>query len=144
MPPSKDDKAKQKLKEIVELCKNDCAYFIENFCKVKHPTVGEIPFKLFKYQRDSLNQFSEYRFNLFSKTITLYNNFGYYENSISLPASLDDIYPLNIYYLGKISPYLYEPLYKLYNTEKKITDRNEEIIKRIENKVKKYIGLSLL
>jgi len=57
----------QKLKQIISQCRESCEFFIETFCKVKHPTAGEIPFKLFKYQLKSLAEFRKHRFNLFSK-----------------------------------------------------------------------------
>lgn len=42
---------------ILRKCKKSFTYFCENFCKVKHPSAGIIPFKLFKYQKKSINIF---------------------------------------------------------------------------------------
>jgi len=43
-------------------------YFIENFCKIKHPVAGILPFGLFDYQKKSLEDFKKYRFNVYRKT----------------------------------------------------------------------------
>lgn len=55
------------IKLFVQKCRNSCSYFIESCCKIKHPTLGVIPFKLFKYQKDSLREFRTHRFNIFRK-----------------------------------------------------------------------------
>jgi len=54
--------------EVIKRCKKDPAYFIDHFCKIKHPNAGIIPFQLFSYQRNCLKDFKENRFNIFSKT----------------------------------------------------------------------------
>ena len=54
--------------QILVRCKNSPSYFIENFCKVKHPKAGVIPFKLFSYQKKSLTAFRQNRFNVYKKT----------------------------------------------------------------------------
>lgn len=56
-----------KIKSIIKKCKNS-AYFIDNYCKVKHPTAGVIPFRLFKYQQDNLRKFAQNRFVIYTKT----------------------------------------------------------------------------
>lgn len=61
-------KSAHKLKKLINNCKNSCDYFIEKFCRVKHPTAGEIGFNLFKYQKHSIRTFQNSRFVLFSKT----------------------------------------------------------------------------
>lgn len=58
----------RRLKKIIKNCKNNVEYFIENFCKVKHPTAGILPFKLFDYQRKSLKTYQEHRFIIYKKT----------------------------------------------------------------------------
>lgn len=55
------------IKQIVKSCKQSASYFMENFCKIKHPLIGIIPIKLFKYQRDSLLSFRQNRFCVFKK-----------------------------------------------------------------------------
>jgi len=57
-----------KIKEIVRKCKKSPEYFIDNFCKIKHPQAGILPFKLFNYQRKCLGHFTKNRFNIFGKT----------------------------------------------------------------------------
>lgn len=54
-------------KSIINKCKASCTFFIENFCKVKHTNAGILPFKLFKYQKESLKAFKKHRFNLYKK-----------------------------------------------------------------------------
>jgi hypothetical protein len=56
------------MKQLLLRCKNSPIYFIENFCKVKHPKAGVIPFSLFSYQKSSLNSFRSNRFNVYKKT----------------------------------------------------------------------------
>lgn len=56
------------LAKIIKKCQADPEFFISNFCKVKHPTAGILPFKLFKYQKRCLKDFLKYRFNAFHKT----------------------------------------------------------------------------
>lgn len=63
-----EDKKVKKIKEIIKRCKQSPAYFIDNFCKIKHPNAGIIPFQLFSYQRNCLSDFTNHRFNIFSKT----------------------------------------------------------------------------
>lgn len=53
--------------KIIKRCQKDPAFFINNFCKVKHPKLGIIPFTLFKYQRRCLQDFLKNRFNVFRK-----------------------------------------------------------------------------
>ena len=57
------------LVKIIKRCQQDPAFFINNFCKVKHPKLGIIPFKLFKYQKRCLKDFLENRFNVFRKCL---------------------------------------------------------------------------
>lgn len=60
--------AKRKIKNIIRKCKGDCGFFIDNFCKVKHPNAGIIPFHLFSYQHKCLSAFRDHRFTIFGKT----------------------------------------------------------------------------
>jgi len=64
---AEDNKVAQ-IKAIIKRCKDSPAYFIDTFCKIKHPNAGIIPFQLFSYQRNCLNDFKLNRFNVFSKT----------------------------------------------------------------------------
>lgn len=50
---------KEQKKEILRRCKESFIYFCTNFCKIKHPNAGIIPFKLFKYQIESVKEFQE-------------------------------------------------------------------------------------
>jgi len=45
---------------VLRRCKKSFQYFCENFCKIKHPNAGIIPFKLFKYQKKSIKAFKKY------------------------------------------------------------------------------------
>lgn len=55
------------MKEIIKRCRSSVTFFINNFCKIKHPSIGVIPFKLFGYQKNCLKAFRENRFNCFKK-----------------------------------------------------------------------------
>jgi len=54
-------------KRVIQRCKSDPVFFIESFCKIKHQTLGVLPFKLFGYQRESIRQFLKHRFNIYKK-----------------------------------------------------------------------------
>lgn len=51
---------KEQKKEILRRCKESFIYFCTNFCKIKHPNASIIPFKLFKYQIESVRDFQEH------------------------------------------------------------------------------------
>lgn len=53
--------------KIIKKCQKDPAFFINNFCKIKHPKLGTLPFKLFSYQKKCLDDFQKHRFNIFKK-----------------------------------------------------------------------------
>lgn len=53
--------------EFLRRCKESVTYFIETCVKIQHPTIGILPFKLFKYQKNSLGKFRKHRFNVFRK-----------------------------------------------------------------------------
>lgn len=40
-----------------EKCKYNPIYFIINYCVISHPIKGNIPFKLFDYQKDLVKKF---------------------------------------------------------------------------------------
>ena len=54
------------VKELVK-CGKDPQYFIDNYCKISHPMHGQIPFKTYDYQKDMLQSFNDYRFNVILK-----------------------------------------------------------------------------
>ena len=53
-------------KEIIK-CSNSFAYFCHKYVKILHPMRGLIPFVLFKYQRKTISDYENYRFNIISK-----------------------------------------------------------------------------
>ena len=53
-------------KEIIK-CSNSFAYFCHKYVKILHPMRGLIPFVLFKYQRKTINDYENHRFNIISK-----------------------------------------------------------------------------
>jgi len=58
----------QQIEEIIK-CRRDPTYYIENYCKVKNPIQGIIPFKLYEFQRDLiLNHLNKNRFNIILKS----------------------------------------------------------------------------
>ena len=54
------------LKEIVK-CGKDPGYFINNYAKISHPLRGLIPFRMYDFQEDLINDFNDYRFNVILK-----------------------------------------------------------------------------
>ena len=55
------------MEQLILRCQRSSMFFIENFCKVQHPKAGVLPFKLFKYQKTSLDAFLTSRWNLYRK-----------------------------------------------------------------------------
>lgn len=53
--------------KVIKKCQKDPAFFINNFCKVKHPKLGILPFKLFSYQKRCLKEFLNHRYSIFRK-----------------------------------------------------------------------------
>ncbi len=56
----------QARQEIIR-CGKDPAYFINKYVKIRHPVCGLIPFNLFDYQRGTIEQFLNHRFNVILK-----------------------------------------------------------------------------
>lgn len=59
---------KEQRKEEFMKCKADPAYFIDKYCKVRHPTRGLIAFNLFQFQEELLDEFRKNRYNLYVKS----------------------------------------------------------------------------
>ena len=57
----------ENFKKVLKRCQKSCMFFIENFCKVKHPAAGIIPFTLFPYQKRSILDYLRYRYNIYRK-----------------------------------------------------------------------------
>ena len=53
-------------KEIIKCGKNP-NYFINNYAKITHPQRGLIPFKLYPFQEDLVENFIDHRFNVILK-----------------------------------------------------------------------------
>jgi len=58
---------KELVREIVK-CGKDPVYFIDNYCKISHPTRGQIPFKTWDFQQELLHKFNDYRNNVILKS----------------------------------------------------------------------------
>ena len=60
------------LKEIIKLeyqkCSKDPIYFMKKYCMIQHPTRGKIPFHLYPFQENTLNDFYSYRYNIVLKS----------------------------------------------------------------------------
>ena len=56
-----------KLVEEFKKCKADAAYFISNHIKVTHPVRGLVPFKLYPFQENILENLQKHRFNILRK-----------------------------------------------------------------------------
>lgn len=57
----------ENIAQVIERCRSSVIFFIENFCQVKHPTAGVIPFRLFSYQKRSLAAFHKHRMCCYRK-----------------------------------------------------------------------------
>jgi hypothetical protein len=55
------------VKEIVK-CGKDPNYFFKNYIKIQHPIRGLIPFEMFPFQEDCVDEFLEHRFNIVVKS----------------------------------------------------------------------------
>ena len=59
--------SKKQLEQEIIKCGRDPYYFIYNYVKISHPTKGTIPFKLFQFQKETLEKFDNYRLNIVLK-----------------------------------------------------------------------------
>ena len=50
---------KEIIKEEYVKCARSATYFIKKYCMIQHPTKGKIPFHLYPYQEDSLQEFQD-------------------------------------------------------------------------------------
>ena len=57
---------KEVLEELVK-CGKDPKYFINNFARISHPMRGLIPFRLYNFQEDTIDDFNRHRFNIILK-----------------------------------------------------------------------------
>jgi hypothetical protein len=56
-----------KQRAVIERCRSDPLFFIDNFCKVKHPKAGVLPFKTWTYQRRVVAASRKHRFIITKK-----------------------------------------------------------------------------
>lgn len=61
-------KSKSALYDEVMKCAEDPAYFITKYLFVQHPVKGRLPFQLFDFQKDCLNDFIKYKHNIIVKS----------------------------------------------------------------------------
>lgn len=63
---------KKTLKEIVKIeyqkCASDPVYFMKKYCMIQHPVRGKIPFHLFPFQEDTIEDFTNHRYNIILKS----------------------------------------------------------------------------
>ena len=64
---SKKPTRKQNVQEIIK-CGKDPNYFFENYVKIQHPVRGMIPFKMYDFQKDCVEDFKDHRFNIVLKS----------------------------------------------------------------------------
>jgi len=58
---------KDLVKEIVK-CGKSSTYFIDNYCKISHPTKGQISFKTWDFQKELLLKFEDFKNNVILKS----------------------------------------------------------------------------
>jgi len=55
--------AEKSLKDIIKeeyvKCAKSASYFMKKYCMIQHPTKGKVPFHLYPYQEDTLEDFQE-------------------------------------------------------------------------------------
>ena len=55
------------VKEIIK-CGKDPNYFFKNYLKIQHPVRGLIPFQMYPFQEECVDEFNEHRFNIILKS----------------------------------------------------------------------------
>ena len=55
------------VKEIIK-CGKDPNYFFKNYLKIQHPVRGLIPFQMYPFQEECVEEFNEHRFNIILKS----------------------------------------------------------------------------
>jgi hypothetical protein len=55
------------VKEIIR-CGKEPNYFFKNYLKIQHPVKGLIPFEMYPFQEDCVDEFNEHRFNIILKS----------------------------------------------------------------------------
>jgi hypothetical protein len=58
---------KAQVAEIIK-CGKDPNYFFKNYLKIQHPVRGLIPFEMYPFQEDCVDQFIDHRFNIILKS----------------------------------------------------------------------------
>ena len=58
---------KQEIRKEIIKCGKDPVYFINNYAKISHPMLGLIPFNMYDYQEDLIENFNDHRFNVILK-----------------------------------------------------------------------------
>lgn len=53
----------EQLKEL-KRCARDPEYFIVKYVKIQHPILGSIPFEMYGYQRDMIQNFQQHKYNI--------------------------------------------------------------------------------
>ena len=61
----------EQLKEVIKQeyikCAQDPVYFLKKYCMIQHPIKGKIPFTLYPFQEETVNDFKDNRFNIILK-----------------------------------------------------------------------------
>lgn len=58
---------KEVIKEQYIRCAKDPAFFLKTFCMIQHPIKGKIPFDLYDFQENTINEFEQNRMNIILK-----------------------------------------------------------------------------
>lgn len=58
---------KEELRKEILKCGRDPSYFLDNYAKIVHQERGIIPFKTYKFQKDLLKDFHDFRYNIILK-----------------------------------------------------------------------------
>ena len=62
-----DTNIKEVMKREYLKCAQDPVYFLRKYAVIQHPMKGKVPFELYQFQEDSLNQFKNNNYNVILK-----------------------------------------------------------------------------
>ena len=60
-------KANSQVRAVIKRCQKSASFFIENFCKIKHPKAGILDFNLFDYQKQSILAYLKNKYCIYRK-----------------------------------------------------------------------------
>ena len=62
-----DNKLKQLIQKEYKKCAVDPIHFLMKYCQIQHPIRGKVPFHLYEFQKKSIMELKENRYNVILK-----------------------------------------------------------------------------